>query len=82
MTIHKYRVKEGFKYGVNPEYGPGDIVELDDTIAQFEMDKLELAEIVHNVPDTEDTTSEEGKEETVKPPSRSSTRKSKSTTGN
>jgi hypothetical protein len=50
MAKRKYRVREGFTYGPKSEYAAGAIVELDDATAQFEMDKLELAEIVQNVP--------------------------------
>lgn len=50
MTVRKYRVREGFTYGANDQHKAGSIVELEEGIARFEMDKLELAEIVHNVP--------------------------------
>lgn len=46
----KYRVREGFTYGANSQYGPGAIVELTAEEAKHSLDKLELAEIVHNVP--------------------------------
>lgn len=52
MPKRKYRVKEGFRYGARDEYGPGSIVELEDAEAKYVMDKLELAEIVQNVPDS------------------------------
>lgn len=50
MAVHKYRVREGFTYGAKSEYGPGAIVELDDETAKHNMDKLELAEVVQNIP--------------------------------
>lgn len=46
MTIHKYRVRDGFTYGPFGEHKAGDIVELDDSTAVHEMDKLELAEVI------------------------------------
>ena|SRR3990172_10537726 len=50
MTVRKYRVREGFTYGAFSQFGPGEIVDLDEETAKHSMDKLELAEIVHNVP--------------------------------
>jgi hypothetical protein len=50
MATRKYRVKPGFTYGATGQYKAGDIVELEDAEAQHVMDKLELAEVVHNVP--------------------------------
>lgn len=51
MDKHKYRVREGFTYGAFGQFGPGSIVELTEEEAKHVMDKLELAEIIHNVPD-------------------------------
>ena len=50
MTIRKYRVRQGFTYGAFSQYGAGDIVELEEDVAVHSLDKLELAEIVQNVP--------------------------------
>lgn len=46
MTKHLYRVRQGFEYGANGEYKSGAIVELDESDAKYEMDKLELAEAI------------------------------------
>lgn len=67
MAVRKYRVRLGFTYGAHDEFKEGDIVELEENEAQYELDKLELAEVVQNVPDTgfperdEDSPSEPGK---------------------
>lgn len=37
----KYRVKPGYRHGVNKQYGPGDIVEIDPQAAAGFLDKLE-----------------------------------------
>jgi hypothetical protein len=50
MTVRKYRVREGFSYGAFNQHKAGTIVELEEEVAKYVMDKLELAEIVHNVP--------------------------------
>lgn len=45
MTIYKYRVREGYVYGAFGQFKSGDIVELDESTAVHNLDKLELAEI-------------------------------------
>lgn len=52
MAKRKYRVREGFTYGSHDQYKAGDIVELEEAEAKHVMDKLELAEVVHNVPES------------------------------
>lgn len=54
MAIRKYRVRVGFTYGAHDEHKAGSIVELDESVAKYELDKLELAEVV---PTDLDTTS-------------------------
>lgn len=58
MAKRKYRVREGFTYGAHDEHAAGSIVELEEEEAKFVMDKLELAEIVQNVPDSNDLQSQ------------------------
>ncbi len=76
MTIHKYRVRVGFTYGPFDEYKSGDIVELDDSTAMHNLDKLELAEILPPPPSTlvvpvetapEEVTDETGIEQPILP---------------
>lgn len=55
MTLHKYRVREGFTYGAFAQHKAGAILELDDSVAQHAMDKLELAEVTQNVVPSEPT---------------------------
>lgn len=50
MAKYKYRVREGFTYGSKSQYGPGAIVELEESEARHNMDKLELAQVVQNIP--------------------------------
>lgn len=50
MAVRKYRVREGFTYGALTQHSPGTILDLDEETAKHSMDKLELAEIVQNVP--------------------------------
>ena len=39
-----YRVKPGYRFGVNNRYGPGDVIELTKQEAAGFSDKLELVE--------------------------------------
>ena len=50
MAIRKYRVRQGFTYGAFGQWASGTILELEETVAQHSLDKLELAEVVQNVP--------------------------------
>jgi hypothetical protein len=83
---YKYRVRDGFEYGPRGEYKAGSIVELTEDEARYVLDKLELAEIVQNVPPVTSPTNEQvsdtppeepdSKEETVNtPPTPRSTRR-------
>lgn len=50
MAIHKYRVRAGFTYGAQDQWKAGSVLELEESVAVYNLDKLELAEIVHNIP--------------------------------
>lgn len=60
MAKRKYRVREGFRYGAHDQFTAGQIVELEEEEAKHDLDKLELAEVVQNVPGEAGVDSEPG----------------------